>query len=535
MEEIELRELRYFIAVAEELNFTRAAARLGMAQPPLSAAIGKLERKLGVTLLERTSRRVILTPARAVLLEQGRIAVEGVAAAVERARRQGTQARRLTVAVKPGGGTELLKKIMQRCARDPRLPEVHILFGHPGGPAAAVRGGAADIAILRTPFDQRGLDTELLLTEPRVAVLPTDHRLAGAPELRRADLAGEPMPRWAGQADPAATAYWAGADTPGPPRTQPGGRHPACRQAPRSTTSASYWTPLRSATPSLTCRSPSRTSSTPPTWPSCRSATSAPARSWRRGRTPAARAPWPASSARPPRWRPAMPSKQPLWPRSTTIGPNEWARAARNRSPVSWGQRDTETPVRLEARDAVHQARSFVRPAGERRRRAGHRPGSFSDAAAALDGAAAVMVTHEHPDHLDADAIRAALSSDPGITLWANQSVCAQFGDFGDQVHEVRHGDALEVAGYSVHVYGVDHALIHQDIPLVVNTGFLVEAELFHPGDSYTVPEDPVNTLLLPISAPWLKAGEMIDYFRAVGPPAATRSTTRSSTTTGLA
>ena len=91
MDEIELRELRYFIAVAEELNFTRAAARLGMAQPPLSAAIGKLERKLGVRLLERTSRRVTLTPAGAVLLEQGRIAVEGVGAAIQRARRKGTR------------------------------------------------------------------------------------------------------------------------------------------------------------------------------------------------------------------------------------------------------------------------------------------------------------------------------------------------------------------------------------------------------------------------------------------------------------
>jgi Predicted Zn-dependent hydrolases of the beta-lactamase fold len=89
----------------------------------------------------------------------------------------------------------------------------------------------------------------------------------------------------------------------------------------------------------------------------------------------------------------------------------------------------------------------------------------------ALDGAAAVLVTHEHPDHLDADAIRAALSSDPGVTLWANQSICAQFAEFGDRVHEVRHGDALEVAGFDVHVYGVDHALIHPDIPLVVNTG----------------------------------------------------------------
>ena len=221
MDEIELRELRYFIAVAEELNFTRAAARLGMAQPPLSAAIGKLERKLGVTLLERTSRRVTLTPAGAVLLEQGRIAVEGVGAAIERARRKGTQADRLTVAVKPGTSTDLLKKIMQAYAQDPRMPQVHLLFGHPGGPAAAVRGGAADVAILRAPFDQRGLDTELLLTEPRVAVLPAGHPLAGRPELRRADLAGQPMPRWAGQADPAAHAYWTGADTPGkaPPST----------------------------------------------------------------------------------------------------------------------------------------------------------------------------------------------------------------------------------------------------------------------------------------------------------------------------
>jgi L-ascorbate metabolism protein UlaG (beta-lactamase superfamily) len=145
-------------------------------------------------------------------------------------------------------------------------------------------------------------------------------------------------------------------------------------------------------------------------------------------------------------------------------------------------------------------------------------PGSWSDAPEALAGAAAVLVTHEHPDHLDADAIRAALSSDPGLTLFANQSICAQFSEFGDRAHEVRHGDALDVAGFSVNVYGVDHALIHPDIPLVVNTGFLVDSELFHPGDSFTIPAEPVNTLLVPISAPWLKAGDMIDYFRAVAP-----------------
>jgi len=214
MDDVELRELRYFIAVADELSFTRAAARLGLAQPPLSAAIAKLERKLGVRLLERTSRRVTLTAAGSVLLEQGRIAVEAAAAAVERTRRAGTQPGRLTVAVKPGTGTDLLQQIIQRCARDPQVPEVHLLFGHPGGPAAAVRGGAADVAILRAPFDQRSLDCEPLLTEPRVAVLPAHHPLAGRTEVRRADLAGEPVPRWAGQPDPAAAAYWTGQPDP---------------------------------------------------------------------------------------------------------------------------------------------------------------------------------------------------------------------------------------------------------------------------------------------------------------------------------
>ena len=224
MDEVELREFRYFIAVAEELNFTRAAARLGLAQPPLSAAIGKLERKLGVRLLERTSRRVALTPAGAVLLEQGRIAVEAAGAATERTRRAGTQPGRLTVAVKPGTGTNLVRQIMRRSARDPRMPRLHVIFGYPGGPAAAVRSGAADVAILRAPFDRRGLDTELLFTERRLAVLPADHRLAGRAELRRADLAGEPMPRWAGTPDPAAAAHWTGTDTPGPADSTPDGQ-----------------------------------------------------------------------------------------------------------------------------------------------------------------------------------------------------------------------------------------------------------------------------------------------------------------------
>jgi L-ascorbate metabolism protein UlaG (beta-lactamase superfamily) len=145
-------------------------------------------------------------------------------------------------------------------------------------------------------------------------------------------------------------------------------------------------------------------------------------------------------------------------------------------------------------------------------------PGVWTDTAAALVGAAAVMVTHEHPDHLDADAVRTALRASPDLTLWANPQVTAQFTEFGDRVHQIRQGDVLSVAGFDVHVHGHDHALIYKEIPVVENTGFLVDGEVFHPGDSFTVPDEQVRTLLVPIAGPWMKAAEMIDYFRAVAP-----------------
>ena len=145
-------------------------------------------------------------------------------------------------------------------------------------------------------------------------------------------------------------------------------------------------------------------------------------------------------------------------------------------------------------------------------------PGVWSDARAALTGARAVLVTHEHPDHVDSDGVRAALSRDVGLELWANASVARQFGDFGPRVHTVEHGDTFTTAGFDVHVYGRDHAVVHRDVPVVANTGFAVDGAIFHPGDSFTVPEDRVPNLLLPASAPWLKVSEMIDYAREVAP-----------------
>lgn len=142
-------------------------------------------------------------------------------------------------------------------------------------------------------------------------------------------------------------------------------------------------------------------------------------------------------------------------------------------------------------------------------------PGSFTDPAA-LEGATAVLITHEHADHFEPQRLRAALDADPALEVWTNAAVAAQLDGLGSRLHVVGHGDAVTVAGIDVHVHGELHAVIHPDIPRIPNIGFLVGGLVFHPGDALTVPDEPVATLLLPVHAPWSTVGEVIDYVRAV-------------------
>ena len=128
-------------------------------------------------------------------------------------------------------------------------------------------------------------------------------------------------------------------------------------------------------------------------------------------------------------------------------------------------------------------------------------PGAFSDPQA-LAGANAVLITHEHFDHIEPERLRAALDSDPGLHLWSTAAVAEQFTHLGVRVHTVGHGDTFSAAGFDVHVYGSEHAVLHQDIPIIANVGFMLDGEVFHPGDALTVPEDPVGTLLLPAALP---------------------------------
>jgi L-ascorbate metabolism protein UlaG (beta-lactamase superfamily) len=148
-------------------------------------------------------------------------------------------------------------------------------------------------------------------------------------------------------------------------------------------------------------------------------------------------------------------------------------------------------------------------------------PGVFSDSAAALAGASALLITHEHPDHVDLPAIQAALAAQPDLRVWAPAVVAAQLGAFGDRVTVVGPGESFEAAGVAVRTAGGQHALVHSSMPVVVNVGYLIGpagAALYHPGDSLVVPTEAVDTLLAPIAAPWSKVGEVIDFVVAVRP-----------------
>lgn len=145
-------------------------------------------------------------------------------------------------------------------------------------------------------------------------------------------------------------------------------------------------------------------------------------------------------------------------------------------------------------------------------------PGGFSEQDAAA-GADVLLVTHEHPDHFDEGRLRAALEANPAAELWTLRSVAERMAPaFAGRVHTVGDGDAFEAAGFAVEVHGQLHAVIHPDIPRITNVGYFVDGAVFHPGDALTVPGRPVDTLMLPVHAPWNKISEVIDYVREVAP-----------------
>jgi len=189
---MELRHLRYFVAVAEELHFSRAAARLHIAQPPLSQQIRHLERELGVALFSRTRRRVELTAAgRAFLEESRRVLGQAERAARIAQRVGGGEVGQLAIGFVPSADLDLLPRVLG--AWHARFPDVELDLQTllPAAQLEALLGGSIQVGMVRLPAAAPGLVVELIESEPLVAVLPARHRLARRAEVELAELAGD--------------------------------------------------------------------------------------------------------------------------------------------------------------------------------------------------------------------------------------------------------------------------------------------------------------------------------------------------------
>ena len=134
-------------------------------------------------------------------------------------------------------------------------------------------------------------------------------------------------------------------------------------------------------------------------------------------------------------------------------------------------------------------------------------PGTWSEPAAVL-GADAVLVTHEHADHIDVDRLAAA-----GLPVYAPADA-----DIPLEVIGVSAGEEFTAAGFRVQAVGGRHAIIHGGQPDCANLGYIVDEAIYHPGDSLHVPEQAVETLLVPAQGSWLKMGEAIDFVNAIKP-----------------
>jgi L-ascorbate metabolism protein UlaG (beta-lactamase superfamily) len=150
-------------------------------------------------------------------------------------------------------------------------------------------------------------------------------------------------------------------------------------------------------------------------------------------------------------------------------------------------------------------------------------PGTLSERAA-LDGVDAVLITHEHVDHMDADALADAFGKRPSVQVFAHSDVVEKLSALSGALTPVVAGDDFTAAGFRVRTYGGLHAIVHPELPRVANLAFFVEdpdsgGNVYHPGDSFDVPGDAeVDTLFVPVHAPWLKLAEAVEFVRQVAP-----------------
>ncbi|MFE1559993.1 LysR family transcriptional regulator, partial [Streptomyces sp. NPDC058734] len=213
---MELRTLRYFVAVAEELHFGRAATRLHMSQPPLSRAIKRLEADAGALLFARSPTGVTLTPVGAVLLDEAR-ALLGHADRVRARVSAAAGAAALTVGILGDGTDPGVSRLAAAYRRTHPGIDIRIRDTDLTDPTCGLRAGLVDVALTRAPFDETALTVRALRTDPVGVVLRADDPLAGRAQLRLAELSDRRWFRFPPGTDPLWQSYWNG----GTPREGP--------------------------------------------------------------------------------------------------------------------------------------------------------------------------------------------------------------------------------------------------------------------------------------------------------------------------
>ena len=147
-------------------------------------------------------------------------------------------------------------------------------------------------------------------------------------------------------------------------------------------------------------------------------------------------------------------------------------------------------------------------------------PGTFAHGFEGITGLTAILITHQHPDHVDVERLPSLLEGNPDAALYADPQTTAQLDAPCQAVHV---GDELQIGELTVRAVGGRHAVIHPEIPVIENISYLVgdgdhAARLMHPGDALFVPDEPVDVLAAPAAAPWMRIAEAVDYLRAVAP-----------------